>query len=167
MIPLPGCGSKPPALQLHWGSGRILHIASHTGDHHHPHLLVDVDGCYLVRQVVLSGGGSGRSRVKLNTHPYELSPFLAESQLSKIGSKKRDPDQTPLRPRLLQSGNDLGHSPPEPIVARSRPFSLLLVARRAMGHSLENHALAAGTVPGLTSVRVTLYPGFRKACASF
>ena len=32
---------------------------------------------------------------------------------------------------------------------------------------IENHPLAAGTVPGLTSVRVTLYPRFRKACASF
>jgi len=63
--------------------------------------------------------GSGRTRGNSNTHRYVLSPFLVGGSTHTHRFKARVPDQTRFRPQLLQSGNDLCHSPPVRMVSCS------------------------------------------------
>jgi acyl dehydratase len=87
LIPLIGAGAKLPRLEFHGRPGRIRHFGGRAGDHYHQHSLVDVNCCYFVGHVRLSDGEVADRASTLNTHRSELSPFLAERQLSLIGSQ--------------------------------------------------------------------------------
>src|SRR5260370_9550234 len=56
LVPLIGSGSKFPPLKFHCCSGCIRHLRRCAGDHHHQYFLVNIDRCYFVRHVRLSGG---------------------------------------------------------------------------------------------------------------
>jgi len=101
--------SEATALELQCFARGILNLAGCGGHHHHQHLLVDVNRCYSVGHVFLSARKWQKAR-QLNTHGYVLLPFLVGRSTHIDRFKTRDPDQTPLRPQLLQSGNDLFHS---------------------------------------------------------
>jgi hypothetical protein len=84
----------------------------------------------------------------LHTHPYELSPFLAERQVSLIGSKSA------IRIKL-HYGLDFSRAETTSATLRyllkyqrPRQFSSPLVARRAISHSIENHISPQGPVWG-------------------
>jgi len=56
LVPLIGSGSKFPFLKFHGCSGCIRHLRRCAGDHHHQDSFVNIDRCYFVRHVRLSGG---------------------------------------------------------------------------------------------------------------
>jgi hypothetical protein len=135
LISLPGAGPKLPHLEFHRRPGRIRHFGGCAGDHYHQHPLVDVDCRYFVGHVSLSDGEVADRAFKLNTHRSELLPFLAERQLSFIGSLSA------IRINLLHGLNfaravtTSATFSDNPILRNSPPFSSTLVARRAMRNS--------------------------------
>src|SRR5579863_2035735 len=138
LVPLIGSGSKLLPLEFHGGPGCVCHLGLGARYHYHQHFLVNINRCYLVRHVHLSCGEVADRASTLNTHRSELSPFLAERQLSLIGSQSAIRISLPDGLNLSRAVTTSATFSDKPIVRQSHaPFSSPLVARRGMRDSVE------------------------------
>src|SRR5258705_4892931 len=110
MLALAVSRTKTTALELPRFARRVRNHIRTAGHHYPQHLLVNINRCYSVRHVILPARKWQNARqLKLRTVTC-YRPSSSDGQRTLIGPKTRVPDQTPSRPRLLQSGNDLSPS---------------------------------------------------------
>src|ERR1017187_9712882 len=142
MIPLAGAGSESAALKLDGFTGRVRDLVTSDCHHHHQPPLVNIDSCYLVRhQRPFRRGTAERAIIN------DYAPLRAHRRSSMERQCRIDwfktcvPDQTPLRPKLIQSGYDLSRPQPWPSLLLLKPIFIHFGGPQAHGHSLKNKVI--------------------------